>query len=517
VRYVTAALVLLVLASTTSPLGHGATLPPASDQQDSLLFTVNPDRSVRIGWNTTTFATVLRNASMLFPAGYAIQSSTYFVEQTNAVVERTSLQYQLPPQVYTQIPYSLVNSVNLTATQNDTSGSGSLVVSTGLPIQTLSLNFTTSANRIVANATAHIYYNPALASFFPDFANQMIFREIALKTFQNRTWTDSIVAQMENATRIPFTMNRILNVVAFNSTVTYPDSASAIVKIGFVAEPYGSAADFVEAIENALSSYLPSGLDIIVRSALNLVTGESMTLTYTGQTGTLAVQYTMNFVSNLDSQLNSVKKQYFQYLLGLLATTDITPSERFLNATTVTVTQISILSNLDLHTGTSSSTLNGLIIGPPTVGTSTNFTIPGLFQTLGAEKFPVHGINITLAGGSDSSSQVKIVVPAGTLTPTSTTSNTATWTNLQNATELQNVRFVTQALPLSLLGFLTSTTGLVIEAIIAAAVIASVALYAVRRRSKMPAPLAPSGPADFPGPGPGPVPPSQSQQRYKVP
>src|SRR5207249_2907014 len=79
-----------------------------------------------------------------------------------------------------------------------------------------------------------------------------------------------------------------------------------------------------------------------------------------------------------------------------------------------------------------------LFRSPPTVGTSTNFTIPGLFQTLGSVPFPTPGINITLAGGSDSSNQVKVVIPTGTTAPSSTTSNSATWTNISNATVLKS-------------------------------------------------------------------------------
>jgi hypothetical protein len=467
-------------------------------------------------WNTTTYSTILQNASTLFPAGYVIQSSTSFAQQTNAVTETTNVQYQLPPQVYTQIPYSLINSVSLNATQTGTSGFGSLVVSTDLPIQTLSLNFTTGANRIEANATAHIYYNAALASVFPDFANESIFQKIAMKTLQNKTWTEDIASQIENETKIPFTSDRILRVLAFNSTVIYPNSASASVNIGFVAEPYGSAADFVAAVENALSTHLPSALDMIIRSALSLVTGESLNLTYTGRTGMLIVLYTTNYVNNLDSQLNGVKNQYFQYVLGLLPSADITPCERFLNATAVTVSKISMTTGLDLHTGTLSTTLNGLLIDPPTVGSNTNFTIPGLFTTIGSttssSSSSSPGMNITLVGGSDSRNQVKIIVPIGTPSPSSTTSNSAIWMNVKNASELMNVRFEVQPVPVSLIGFLTSTTGLAIETIIATAIIAGIVVYARKRHSRLSSPMTPSGPTPSPGFGPSPPSPTQSHQ-----
>src|SRR5207249_7853961 len=99
---------------------------------------------------------------------------------------------------------------------------------------------------------------------------------------------------------------------------------------------------------------------------------------------------------------------------------------------------------MDPYPATSSTTLNCLIIGPPTVATNTNFTIPRLFQTLGSVPFSAPGVNITLAGGADATNQVKIIVPSGTPAPNSTTSNSAAWTNVSNATVLSNVRFVVQ-------------------------------------------------------------------------
>lgn len=503
IRYVTGGLLLVALFSTIGPLGHGAL--SSSVQHDSLVFTVNPDRSVGIAWNTTNFASTLQNASSIFPPGYAVQSSSSFSQQSNAVVETTNVQYQLPASVYTQIPYSLVNSVSLTATQTGSSGSGSLSVSTQLPVQSLSVAYTTSSTKIEANATAQIYYSPSLASTFPQFANASIFQSVWMKTFGNRTWADNAAIQIQNATRISST-SRILTVTAFNGTVTYPDSSSANVKIGFVAVPSGSATDFVSAAENALTMNLPSGLDSIIRKALSLVTGESASLTYTGSTGKLVVQYTTNFVSDLDSQVNSIKNQYFQFLFSLLPSYAITPQEKFLNATSVTISKISMTSKLDLNAGTTSTSLTGLIISPPTVGTSTNFTIPGLFQTLGSTLFSSPGVNITLVGGSDSNNQVTITVPNGIQqSPSSTTSNSDTWTNVRNATFLQTVRFEVQPVPFSIIGFFTSPPGFAIEAIIAAAIIAGIALYARKRRHKMPSPLTGSGPAVSPSFGPAPT------------
>ena len=164
-------------------------------------------------------------------------------------------------------------------------------------------------------------------------------------------------------------------------------------------------------------------------------------------------------------------------------------------------------SDLDLHTGTSSSSLNGLIINPPTVGSTSNFTIPGLFQTLGSNSPTPSGFNITLAGGSDSTYQVNVVVPSSVYPPpSSTTSNSATWMNVHNASSLQNVEFQLQKLPLSIFAFLTSPTGLAIDAVIAAAIIGLALVLVRRRRTKMPSPVAPSGPTTMPGMGPSPAP-----------
>src|SRR5439155_837381 len=217
-----------------------------------------------------------QNVSTLFPAGYTVRSSSSFSQQDNAVVETTNVQYQLPPQIYTQIHYSLVNSINLTATQSGMSGQGTLTISSGLPVQTLSLVYSTSPTKIEANATAQIYFNQNFGT--TPFANQTIFQTTWSKTFDNSTWRDTIRAQIQN--------------------------------------------------------------------------------------------------------------QFFQCVMRLQPVGTITPSEQFLNSTTITVSKISMTSDLDLNAGTSSTTLSGLFIAPPTVGTNTNFTIPGLFQTLGSVPFP---------------------------------------------------------------------------------------------------------------------------------
>jgi hypothetical protein len=126
-------------------------------------------------------------------------------------------------------------------------------------------------------------------------------------------------------------------------------------------------------------------------------------------------------------------------------------------------------------------------------------------------KTPAPGVNFTLIGGSDSSNQVKIVVPSsGTPQPNSMTSTSATWTNLQDASTLSAVEFQVQPLPNSFLTFLVSPIGLAIEAIVAIAIVAAVVLYLAKRRaSKTPLPMT-SGATPSPSLAPGPAPLRQS-------
>jgi hypothetical protein len=167
---------------------------------------------------------------------------------------------------------------------------------------------------------------------------------------------------------------------------------------------------------------------------------------------------------------------------------------------------VSTTSDLDLSAGTSSTSLKGLLLKPPTVGSSTNFTIPGLFQTMG--KAPAPGVNFTLIGGSDGSNQVKIVVPTVISQPSSRTSNSATWTNLQDASALSGVEFQVQPLPNSFLAFLVSPVGIAVEAIVAIAIVAAVVLYMARKRATKSSMPVTSGPTPSPGLGPGPAPPT---------
>src|SRR3989475_6131874 len=264
--------------------------------------------------------------------------------------------------------------------------------------------------------------------------------------------------------------------------------------------------DFVTVLDNILTPFGGTGLDPIIRSALNLQTGETVNLTYDGSTYTLTLQSTTTYVSDLDAQVNELKTQSLQPLLAVFPAGTAPASLVFLNATSITISQMSTTSDLDLSAGTSSTSLKGLLLKPPTVGSSTNFTIPGLFQTVG--KTPSPGVNFTLIGGSDASNEVKIVVPAGTLQPSSTTSNSATWTNLQDPSKLSAVEFQVQPLPNSFLAFLISPVGIAVEAIVAIAIVAAVVLYMTKgsaAKSSMPMT---SGPTPSPGFGPSPPPPA---------
>ncbi len=429
--------------------------------------------------------------------GYSIHSSSSFSQQANSVVQTSTVQYQLPP-----LPVNIVNSISLTASQTGLVGQGSLTIMTNVPTSTITVNYATSPTQVQANASAQLQFSQ---TFFAGtfLANQTAFQNQWTSTFGNTTWTNMIVSQIQNATKG-------VKVTTFTGTIASINSSSASVTIRFAAQPSQSTADFVTVIENALTSgaTLPSGLDSIIRSALNLATSESVTLTYAGSTNTILLQSTTTYVANLDAQVNKLKDQYFQLIFTLVpAGTVIPASILFLNSTSITISRISTTSDLDLSTGTSSMTVQGLFFNPPTAGSNTNFTIPGLFQTIGA--IPAPGVNFTLAGGSNATYAVKVNVPAGTPAPSSMTANSATWMNLRNATLLSAVQFTLQRLPSSsLLDFLISPIGIAIEAIAAAAIIAGVFLLVRRRRAR--ASLVPSiGPAPTPLSGPGPIPPTQ--------
>jgi len=494
-RFLALGLMFFAMFSSIGYPGHGAVSLNVPVQHDALALTVNPDRSVGVSWTTTSsLGSLTQNVSSLFTPGYAIHSSSNFSQQSSSVVQTSKVQYQLPTPAV-----SVFNSISLTATQTGLTGSGSLAVTTNVPTSTITATYATSPTQVKVNATAQLNFSQSFFAGTP-LANQTAFQTEWSHTFGNKTWTDRIANQIQNAT------GHFVTVTAFNGTVTYPSSSSASVSIGFVAVPSQPGTDFVTVLEKILTPFGGTGLDPILRSALSLETGETLNLTYNGSTYTLTLQSTTTYVSNLDAQVNSLKAQYFQRLLAAFPAGTAPASLVFLNATSITISQMSTTSDLDLSAGTSSSSLKGLILKPPTVGSNTNFTIPGFFQTTGMT--PAPGVNFTLIGGSDSNNQVKIVVPPGTLQPSSTTSNSATWTNLRNASALSAVEFQVQPLPNSFLTFLVSPIGLAIDAIVAIAIVAAVVIYLAKRRaSKTPLPMT-SGPTPSPGLGPGPVPPT---------
>ena len=491
----------MVIFFSIGPSGHSAVTTNPAVQHNALTLTVNPDRSVGVSWITSSsLGSLTQNVSTFFTPGYSIHSSSNFSQQSNAVVQTSKVQYQLPPQ-----GINFFNSISLTATQTGLTSQGSLTISTNVPQSSITGTFSTSPTRVRLNATALLYFS---STFFEGtfLANQTIFQKTWNKTFANNTWTDHIVGQIQNGTR------QAVKVTGFNGTLNSINANSVSISLGFVAIPSQPFTDFVTAFESFLSAAgtpLPAGVDSIIRSALNLETGETLNLTYTGgSTPSIVINSTTNYVADLDKQINKLKSQYFLLIFSVVpAGTVIPASLLFLNSTSLILSQMSATSDLDLSAGTSSTSLKGLILKPPTVGTNTNFTIPGLFQTMG--KTPTPGVNFTLIGGSDSNNQVKIVVPpSGTPQPNSMTSTSATWTNLQDPSTLSAVEFQVQPLPNSFLTFLVSPIGLAIDAIVAIAIVAAVVLYLAKRRaSKTPLPMT-SGPTPSPGLGPGPAPPT---------
>src|SRR5256712_9904001 len=494
-RFLASGLMLLALFTSIGSFGHGQTSLSLPVQHDSLALTVNPDRSVGVAWNSTSsLGTLTQNVSSLFPPGYAIPSSSSFSHQSSAVVQTSTIQYQLPPPAV-----SIFNSISLTATRTGLTGSGSLTITTNVPTSTITATFSTSPTQVKLNATAQLRFSQQFFAGTP-LANQTAFQTAWGHTFGNMSWTRMIAQQIQNATL------HFVTVTAFNGTLTYPTATSASVSIGFVAVTSQTGTDFVTVLENILSPYGGTGLDPIIRAALNLQTGETVNMTYNGSTYTLTLQSTTTYVSDLDAQVNKLKTQYLQPLLVAFPFGTAHALLVFLNATSITISQMSTTSDLDLSAGTSSSTLQGLLLKPQTLGSNTNFTKPGLFQTVG--KTPSPGVNFTLIGGSDASNEVKIVVPAGTLQPSSTTSNSATWTNLQDPSTLSAVEFQVQPLPNSFLAFLISPVGIAVEAIVAIAIVAAVVLYMTKRRAAKSSMPMTSGPTPSPGFGPSPAPPT---------
>jgi hypothetical protein len=505
IRYVTVFLLIVALFSTISPAGHAATSPSASVQHDALVFTVNPDKSVGIDWNTTTYSSILQNQSSVVPAGSPIRYSSSFAQQSSGLVETTTFQYAVPQQVYTNLVFNSINSINLTASKTGQTEQGSLTFTSNLPLQQLTILFTVTPSEINANATSQIIFSSYSPYNETPFANETIWNNTWSKTFGNQTYTDTIASQIQNSTA------QILYVKNLNGTNTpTPSSTTAVVK--FIAVPGGAATSFLAAFENIVNPFTknPTALDNLIQSVQNLVTGETTSLTYSAATKIVNFKSTITFVSDLDAQINSIKNQYLQLILN--KTGPNPPQDTFLNSTSVTLSKSSMTSNIDLNAGTYTTSLSGTSVNPQVVAASNNnFTIPGMFQTVGSSQPHGSGLNITLVGGSDSNNQVKVVVPTGTQLPSSTTSNSATWLNVQNASALMNVQFQIQPKPFSLITFLTSTTGFVIEGIIAALVIAGIAVAVRKRHSKTSMPVTPSGPTTTPGFGPSPAPTQQER------
>ena len=443
------------------------------------------------------------NITSVFPPGYAIHSTSAFSQQSNAVVETTTTQYTLPDAVISQ-SQGILNyvSINLTSTQTGTSGQGTLKIDTipsaVLPISNVLVSFTNDLSSVDITASAQAHFYTSLTGSFLE--NQTAFQSMWDATLGNLTWTNMMISQIQNSTRI-------LTVTAFSGTLGSINSSSATISIHFhaVANVATPPNDFVSAFEEHLNMTIPTAIDSIIRQLLALGTSQTLSLAYSGSTHFVTVRTTTNFVLDLDAKLNSIKSQFFTWLLGNLPYgTPVPPAVSFIQSTDIAVSQMSMTGDLDLNASTYRTTLQGLILRPPTVGPNNNFTIPGLFQTLGLA--PQSSLDIKLVSGSNSSYTVKIVVPSGTTQPTSTTANSASWTPVQNATTLQNVRFELVPTTSSLLDILTSPTALIIEGVAAVAVVAGIVILARRRRITTTTPTSMMGPSPAPGPGPSPTP-----------
>src|SRR5262245_39639812 len=171
VRALSPCLLLLVLVSSVNS-GAGAMTGPV--QHSYLAFTVNPDRSIRVGWNTTTTlpnSTLPTNVTSVFPPGYAIHSTSSFSQQTNAVVQTTMTQYTLPAAIIQQSSGILTYiSINLTSTQTGTSGQGSLkfdavpAATALVPVTNVLVSYTYDLSSIDVTASAQIYFWPSLTN-----------------------------------------------------------------------------------------------------------------------------------------------------------------------------------------------------------------------------------------------------------------------------------------------------------------------------------------------------------------
>src|SRR5439155_930628 len=163
----------------------------------------------------------------------------------------------------------LASGLLLLATFSSIGSFGHAAVS--LPVQHDSLALTVNPDRSVGVA-----WNTISSLAGTPLAHRTAFETAWGHTFGIMSWTRMIAQQIQNATL------HFVTVTAFNGTVTYPTATSASVSIGFAAVPSQPGTDFVTVLENILSPYGGTGLDPIIRAALNLQTGETVNLTYNG-------------------------------------------------------------------------------------------------------------------------------------------------------------------------------------------------------------------------------------------
>src|SRR5260370_7927346 len=112
-RFLASGLMLMAIFSSIGPSGHGAVTTNPAVQHNALTLTVNPDRSVGVSWMTaSSLGSLMQNVSTFFTPGYSIHSYSNFSQQSNAEVQTSKVQHQLPPQ-----GIKFFNSIRITPPQ----------------------------------------------------------------------------------------------------------------------------------------------------------------------------------------------------------------------------------------------------------------------------------------------------------------------------------------------------------------------------------------------------------------
>src|SRR5437660_6941086 len=200
---------LLALFSSLGSFGYGAGSLSLPVQHNALALTVNPDKSVGVSWTTTSsLGSLTQNVSSLFTTGYAIHSSSSFSQQSSAIVQTSTIQYQLPP-----APVKVFNSISLTATENGLTSSGSLTIMTNVPTSNITATFSTSPTQVQVNAKAQLNFAQLFFAGTP-LAHRTAFETARCDTLGNMSWTRIIAQHSQNSTL------HFVTVTDFNATVS---------------------------------------------------------------------------------------------------------------------------------------------------------------------------------------------------------------------------------------------------------------------------------------------------------